>query len=283
MYALNQKIALGRLSGYSSIWDLYADGIHMNNVGSFLLGSTFFATMYKQDPRGITVPSQYGSIPNAIRDTILQTVYEVVFNHPYSGTSLLDIVAPTGISISPKSNTLSFLQSFVLTATIAPSNASNKNVSWTSNNIAIAQVDTKGKVTGVGEGVATLTGTTNIGGFTDFAVVTVSGLANFTSVTGVLSAWDYPSNVQQRTVVGVSFLAGVSSLVGNRLSEIGSGLSVSSFDAFTGSNQNARDLLTAVSGNDYFSFKLSPEPSKLLNVNQLSFRPSSQNRNRELH
>ncbi|MDX2196782.1 MAG: Ig-like domain-containing protein [Cytophagales bacterium] len=280
MHAMNIKMAAGRLPGYTDIWDFYSDGIHVNNMGSFLLGATFFATMYKQDPRGLTVPTQYGSIAANVRDTILQTIYEVVFTHPYSGTSLADIVAPTGISVTPKSNVLSFLQSYVLTATIAPANASNKNVTWSSSSVSVAQVDSKGKVTGVGAGIATITGVTNIGGFTDFAVVTVSGLANYTSVTGILSGWDYPSNVQQRTVVGTSFLNGVSSVPSSRMSTIGDGLYVSNFDAFTGSNQNARELSIALSGDDYLSFKLAPAATKLLNVTEFSFRVSSQNRSR---
>lgn len=44
-----------------------------------------------------------------------------------------------------------------LTATVSPSNATNKNVSWTSNNTNIATVSSTGLVYGVGAGTATIT------------------------------------------------------------------------------------------------------------------------------
>ncbi len=48
-----------------------------------------------------------------------------------------------------------------LTATIAPVNASNKKVTWTSDNDAIATVNQEGTVTAVSEGTATITVTTD--------------------------------------------------------------------------------------------------------------------------
>ena len=44
-----------------------------------------------------------------------------------------------------------------LVATISPSNATNKDVEWTSSNTNVATVDTTGKVTGVSSGSATIT------------------------------------------------------------------------------------------------------------------------------
>ena len=61
----------------------------------------------------------------------------------------------------------------VLTATINPSNASNKNVYWTSSDQAVATVDNNGKVTAIKPGVATITVTTEDGGLTVSCSVTV--------------------------------------------------------------------------------------------------------------
>lgn len=67
-----------------------------------------------------------------------------------------------------------------LTATVAPANASFKDVTWTSDNEAVATVDASGKVTGVTAGEAIITVTTENGGKTATCRVTV-----ITSVTGV--------------------------------------------------------------------------------------------------
>ena len=82
-------------------------------------------------------------------------------------------VAATGVEITPESATVKVGKTTTLTATVAPSNATNKNVTWTSSNANIASVDTTGKVIGVAAGTATITVTTEDGGFTDTCAVTV--------------------------------------------------------------------------------------------------------------
>ncbi len=54
-------------------------------------------------------------------------------------------------------------QTATLTATVLPSNATNKSVTWTSSNTSVATVDANGKVTAVANGTATITATTNDG------------------------------------------------------------------------------------------------------------------------
>ena len=60
-----------------------------------------------------------------------------------------------------------------LTATVAPNNADNKTVSWSSSNTVVATV-AAGVVTGVGAGTATITVTTADGGFTASCSITVA-------------------------------------------------------------------------------------------------------------
>lgn len=61
-----------------------------------------------------------------------------------------------------------------LTATIEPENASNKNVTWASDNEAVATVDENGVVTAVSAGTANITVTTVDGNKTATCAVTVS-------------------------------------------------------------------------------------------------------------
>lgn len=64
-----------------------------------------------------------------------------------------------------------------LTATVYPTDAANKNVTWTSDNNAIATVDAAGIVTAKTVGTATITATTADGSCTDTCVVTVTNNA----------------------------------------------------------------------------------------------------------
>ena len=61
-----------------------------------------------------------------------------------------------------------------LVATISPSNADNKAMSWTSSNPAKATVDPLGNVTGVSAGTTTITVTTTDHSRTATCSVTVS-------------------------------------------------------------------------------------------------------------
>jgi uncharacterized repeat protein (TIGR02543 family) len=65
-----------------------------------------------------------------------------------------------------------------LTATVLPENVTNKNVTWTSSDANIATVDNTGTVTGVSEGTASITVTTQDGNKTATCNVKVSIVAN---------------------------------------------------------------------------------------------------------
>ena len=61
-----------------------------------------------------------------------------------------------------------------LTATVEPSDATNKNGTWKSSDIIVATVDANGLVTAVGNGTATITVTTVGGGLTATITVKIS-------------------------------------------------------------------------------------------------------------
>lgn len=83
-------------------------------------------------------------------------------------------VAVTGVSLNKTSTSLTVGATETLTATVAPANATNQAVTWSSNNTAVASVDQNGKVTAVAAGTATITVTTQDGNKTATCTVTVS-------------------------------------------------------------------------------------------------------------
>lgn len=72
-------------------------------------------------------------------------------------------IAPTAIKLNKTNVNISIGQTVQLTATITPSNATNKAITWTSSNPNIATVNSTGKVTGKTQGTATITVQTSNG------------------------------------------------------------------------------------------------------------------------
>lgn len=94
-------------------------------------------------------------------------------------------VAVTGVTLNKTSLTLEAGQDETLTATVAPSNADNKDVSWSSNNPSVASVDQTGKVSAISAGTATITVTTADGNKTATCNVTVTAPAAPIPVTAI--------------------------------------------------------------------------------------------------
>ncbi|MDP3179649.1 MAG: Ig-like domain-containing protein, partial [Spirochaetaceae bacterium] len=84
-------------------------------------------------------------------------------------------VAATGVTVSPATASIAVAATVQLTATVAPSTATNRAVSWSTSASAIATVSSSGLVTGVAAGPVTITATTTDGSFTDTCAVTVTG------------------------------------------------------------------------------------------------------------
>lgn len=92
---------------------------------------------------------------------------------PNPGTDPDPDVDVTGVSLDKSELTLAVKGTYTLKATVAPSDASNKNVTWKSSNDKIVTVDKDGKVTAVAIGKATITVATEDGNKTATCVVTV--------------------------------------------------------------------------------------------------------------
>ena len=94
-------------------------------------------------------------------------------------------VTVTGVTLDKTNITLTVGEQEVLTATVSPADASNKRVSWSSDNPSVASVN-NGMVTAIAEGSATITVTTADGGITeDCTVIVVDDSASGGTITNV--------------------------------------------------------------------------------------------------
>ena len=134
------------------------------------------ATIATVDAGGRVVAVKEGSAnitataTNGVKGTCALTVKKPVF-------------AVTGVSLDKTTLALEIGDIETLTATVSPDNATNKAVSWASDNTDVATVSTTGEVTALAAGTATLTVTTTDGNKTANCVVTVS--ARLIAVTGI--------------------------------------------------------------------------------------------------
>ncbi len=81
---------------------------------------------------------------------------------------------PTGVTLNQTAASLNIGETVQLTATVSPSTATDKTVTWSSSNNSVATVSANGLVTAHAAGAATITVTTNSGGKTASCTVTVT-------------------------------------------------------------------------------------------------------------
>lgn len=109
---------------------------------------------------------------------LLAVVLAVSLALPAAATN----VDVTGVTLDKTSLTLAPKDSYTLKATITPDNATNQNVTWKTNKDKVATVSSKGVVTAVGEGTASITVYTNDGNYSATCNVTVAK----STVTGLI-------------------------------------------------------------------------------------------------
>ena len=132
----------------------------------------------------------------------------------------------TGVSLDTNTLSLALDETYQLTTTVIPNNATNQAVSYSCNNNVVAYVDSKGKITALNEGNAKITVTTKDGNFTatcNVEVYTVSIPATGISLDkstltlnegeeGQLTATVTPSNASNPRVSWSSSNANVASV-----------------------------------------------------------------------
>lgn len=132
-------------------------------------------TLDKQPEVKVTVPATATAGETALLEV---TVVDTKGNKSTSTRVLFydNTVAVTGVTLDQTTATIKVGKTATLAATVAPANATNQNVTWTSSNTEVATV-ADGVVTGVKAGDVTITVTTEDGSFPATCAVTVENIA----------------------------------------------------------------------------------------------------------
>lgn len=151
--------------------------------------------------------------------------YQVSFENENGESEKVDVpsfktkpIAVTGVTLNEETLDLTVGDEQKITATVAPANATNKSVEYSSSDEEVATVDGKGNITAVAEGNADITVTTKDGNKTakceltvEKAVVNVTGvkldkstLSLEEGATGNLVATVEPSTATDKTVTFAS-------------------------------------------------------------------------------
>jgi hypothetical protein len=117
-----------------------------------------------------TIVSVDGQLPTSTFQLGLDDIY-------WEGGGGSTVVKVTGVTVSPSVLAINAGATQQLTATVAPSTATNNTVSWSSSNTAVATVSSSGMVTAVASGSAIITVITQDGGLTSSCAVTVNVIA----------------------------------------------------------------------------------------------------------
>lgn len=165
----------------------------------------------------------------------------------------------TGVSLSPKTLSLNPGKEGTLTATITPSNATDKSVEWKSDDTGVATVNENGKVTAVGLGTTTITVTTTDGDFKDTCIVTVTEppTVSVTSVTldktsltldvggsDTLTATVKPDNATNKAVTWSTSNKNVATVNNGVVTAVGAGTATITAAASDGSGKTATCTVT---------------------------------------
>jgi len=166
-------------------------------------------------------------------------------------------IAVTGITVSPATVNIVEGNTYSLTATVTPSNATNKTVTWTSSNTAVATVS-NGTVTGKSAGTATITAKTS-NGLTATCKVTVK--AKTVDVTKItvspttasivegntysLTAAVTPSNATDKTVTWTSSNKAVATVTNGTVKGVSAGTATITAKASNGMTATCKVTVTA--------------------------------------
>lgn len=184
---------------------------------------------------------------------------------PYTMTEISQEIAVTGITLDKTSASVKVGDTFKLLASVNPSDASDKTITWTSSNSKAAAVDSSGNVTAVGEGSAVITAASTNGKSatckvtvakasvpqTNIAVTGVSISPSskrlFVKENAVLNASVTPSNAANKSLSYSSSNSAVAAVDGTgKITAKKAGTAVITAAALDGSKKKATCTITVV-------------------------------------
>jgi len=119
------------------------------------------------------------------------TITATTVDQGKTASCLLTVNVPvSGVNLSKGTDSINVGGTDTIIATILPSNAYNKNVTWVSSNTAVATVSTSGVITSIGYGTATITVTSIDQGKTANCIVTAQYIIGQTGPGGGLICYD---------------------------------------------------------------------------------------------
>ena len=81
MAELDARLLAGQVAGWSTVWQVYKDGIHLGPTGSYLCGATFATTLLGLEPKDL--PTQaYGAVDPLLVPVIQDCIVTVMSRTP---------------------------------------------------------------------------------------------------------------------------------------------------------------------------------------------------------
>jgi uncharacterized protein YjdB/endonuclease I len=146
---------------------------------------------------GLITAKSVGSATITAQGTQTSDTCEVIVEQVQTGPFLV-----TGVTFTPSSSSIKLGDEITISPTISPSNATNKNVTWSSSDTGVATID-NGHIVGVGLGTATITATA-----TDGSGKSGSYSITVTQLTTGQSAWTLVNDAGSLTVGDRLVIAG---------------------------------------------------------------------------
>ena len=171
---------------------------------------------YSSNNESVATVSNTGLVTGVTQGSATITATAQTANGTTSATCTITVtpISVTSVALSTNSETLKVGKTVTLIPTVSPSNATNKNVTWSSSNTGVATVSNSGVVTGIAEGTATITVTTVDGGKTATCTIVVQtsssggGEETYSITYSDLSKGTYPTTDTAYTAAsGIAFEA----------------------------------------------------------------------------